>query len=520
MDSAVSSASPASECVGLTIDARFPLLRWLGGTEHSSVFLTQIEATPPRRGALKLVSGRATDTEHLLAQWAAAAKLSHPHLLRIFHVGHCDIDGEDYLYVVTECADEILSDLLASRALTPEEATEMLNPVLDALSWLHARGLVHGHLQPSNIMVIDESVKLSVDGFRTVGQSKQSGGYDAPEVAAAQISPAVDIWSLGVVLTEALTLRPPVWNAARTAQPAVPIPEPFSTLVRGCLQIDPARRPTLSELRAFLQPATGVASEPLAGDAPRSINAIRQQLIDAAHDEVEPPTRRTPALPAKRKMILTGAVVVLGGVIGAVVLASHHTQPSPPAAEQSSAPQPSAQQPPAPQVSAPQTPAPQASAPAPAASQPAPPKAAVVPPAAPQTPKPSAPAASSAQSPAPESPSPQPPTPQAAPPTGSVVRGTVAFRTTPDVPQHILDTIQGHVRVRVRVQVDPNGQITDAALDDPGPSHYFSAKALAAARNWKFTPAQSDGHAVASTWMLHFSFGPTDTTVTPLETAP
>jgi TonB family protein len=101
-----------------------------------------------------------------------------------------------------------------------------------------------------------------------------------------------------------------------------------------------------------------------------------------------------------------------------------------------------------------------------------------------------------------------------------VVKGAVAASATPDVPRQILDTIQGHVRVRVRVDVDSNGKVTSAALDEAGPSRYFAARALATAHDWKFSPAQANGQPVASSWMLHFQFGQTGTTVTPVETSP
>ena len=537
MDSVVSFATPASDCVGLIIDARFPLLRWLGGTEHSSVFLTELDGDSRRKAVLKLISTHAPDAGARLAQWTAAANLSHPHLSRVFRAGHCELAGNNWLYVVTEYADEVLSDILAARALSPEEATEMLGPVLDALSWLHARNLVHGRLTPSNIWVVDESLKLSVDGLSTAGQagprSSSSGRYDAPELASGYISPAADIWSLGVVLVEALSQRPPVWDSAHGAQPAVPIPEPFSTLVRGCLQIDPSRRPTLGELRAFLQPASAAAAESVSSNESGSINAIRQQLIEAAEDEDKTAIRRAPALPVKpRTMILAGAGALLAVVIGVVVLTSHHTQSSPPTAEQSSAQQQSAPQTSAPEIPTPQASAPSASAPSSSASGPAARKTSAPPagaapsqPAQPdhQDPQPSAAQASAAQPSAPNpaaSPAAEPQPQSATPLAGPVVKGAVASRTTPDVPQHILDTIQGHVRVRIRVEVDPQGNITAATADDPGPSRYFAGKALKAAQAWKFTPAQVDGHAAASTWMLHFSFGPADTTVTPEETAP
>jgi TonB family protein len=100
------------------------------------------------------------------------------------------------------------------------------------------------------------------------------------------------------------------------------------------------------------------------------------------------------------------------------------------------------------------------------------------------------------------------------------VKGVVAYRATPNVPQSIKDTIQGHVKVRIGLQVDSSGSVADATIDSPGPSRYFANRALEAARGWKFTPARMDGRAVASKWILQFHFGQDGTTITPTETSP
>jgi TonB family protein len=205
-------------------------------------------------------------------------------------------------------------------------------------------------------------------------------------------------------------------------------------------------------------------------------------------------------------MMLAGAAVVLIGAIATWVVASHDSKPAPPAVSHASAPAPVVTE-----NSDPIPAAPKVAAPAPAASQTAPPPAAS---------QPQPPAASQPQPATPQPQSVESPQSAVTPPQGSAVKGEVASRATPDVPQHILATIQGHVRVRILVKVDAQGHLADATLDDPGPSRYFAAKALAAARNWTFTPAQSDGHPVASTWMLHFSFGHDGATVMPEETAP
>jgi TonB family protein len=84
--------------------------------------------------------------------------------------------------------------------------------------------------------------------------------------------------------------------------------------------------------------------------------------------------------------------------------------------------------------------------------------------------------------------------------------GEVVEQILPTVPPQINNTIQGRVRVSVRVRVDPAGSVTDATLDSRGPSKYFADLALQAARRWKFTPAKIGARAVASEWVLRFEF--------------
>jgi TonB family protein len=433
----VTSPFLGSDSVGRIIDGRFTLLRWLGGTEQSSVFLTELEGHPAKNAAIKFTPANAVDAETRIAQWAAAQTLSHPHLMRLFHAGRCNVDRVDLLYVVTEYAEEVLSEILRERPLTPGETREMLDPVLEALSWLHGRDLVHGHLKPSNIMVVDGRLKLSTDRLHAANDpgtvSPSSGEYDAPETKLGQISPASDVWSLGVVLVEALTRRPPIWNRSAGGEPVVPasIPPPFFTVARGCLQVDPARRPTLS----------GVGDALAGGQAPKSAGDITA-------------TQPSRPQPSRARVMIAGTVLVVAGIVTTLFIRSHH-RPSPPAI-QSSAP----------------------------ASQPASPGEA------------------------------------AQPHEASVVKGVVAYRATPDVPQSIRDTIQGHVRVRIDLQVDSSGSVADATIDSPGPSRYFANRALEAARGWKFTPARMDGRAVASKWILQFHFGQDGTTITPTETSP
>src|SRR4030088_1603282 len=161
---------------GRTVDGRFPLQRYLGGSGHSAVFLT---VTQPRgddseKAAIKLIPAGAGDANHQFLRWKATSELTHPNLIRIFEAGRGELDGMELLYVVMEYAEENLSQILPERALTAEEARSMLPPVLRALRLVHDKGFVHGHIQPSNILAVGDQVKLSSDALSMAGE--RSGG--------------------------------------------------------------------------------------------------------------------------------------------------------------------------------------------------------------------------------------------------------------------------------------------------------------------------------------------------------
>lgn len=92
------------------------------------------------------------------------------HLVRLLHTEHGQIDATGLLYIVTEYAEEVLSEIIPERPLTPGEANDMLVPVLDPLFYLHGQGFVHGHLNPSKILVVDNQVKLSRDRLEITGE--------------------------------------------------------------------------------------------------------------------------------------------------------------------------------------------------------------------------------------------------------------------------------------------------------------------------------------------------------------
>src|ERR1700752_4252476 len=193
---------------GRVVDGRFLIRRQLGGSGHSSVFLTELPGTA-QKAAIKLIAADAADIDRQLARLRATAKLSHPHLLRVFASGRCRLEGSSYVYVVMEYAEEDLSEILPQRALAPAEVSELLPPVLEALSYLHEKGYVHGRVKPSNVLAVGDQLKLSADAITAIVEPssarRRRDVYDAPETAAGIVSPAGDVWSIGVTLVAALT---------------------------------------------------------------------------------------------------------------------------------------------------------------------------------------------------------------------------------------------------------------------------------------------------------------------------
>lgn len=252
---------------GRVVDGKFRLRQLLGGSDHGAVFL--IERPNSEKATIKLIPAEAEQADRQLARWDAAARLSHPHLLRIFESGRCEINGAPHVYVVMEFADEDLSQVLPQRPLTPAEAGDMLHPVLDALSYLHARKLVHRRIKPSNVLAVGNQLKLSTDHVLPAGDTNPQARrdiYDAPETAAAVVSPEADIWSLGVTLFATLTQNVPFSDeelSQRDPEALRKISEPFRGIVRECLHLDPKRRCSIAQIQARLQPAArSVPAEP------------------------------------------------------------------------------------------------------------------------------------------------------------------------------------------------------------------------------------------------------------------
>ncbi|HKF05975.1 MAG TPA: TonB family protein [Candidatus Sulfotelmatobacter sp.] len=408
----------------------FPLQQWLGGSDHSAVFLTEIPGAS-QRAAIKLVEAETgPDAEQQASRLRAAAKVSHPNLLRVFQAGQTTIDDTNVVYVVTECADDDLSQILPTRALESAEVSALLPPLLGALSHLHGNGLVHGRIKPSNVLAVGDRLKLSSDQIAPFANQnshhRRRDAYDAPETAAGIVSPAGDIWSLGATLVAALTQKVSFGEDSQR-DPGLPatLSEPYRTIARECLHLDPKKRWSLRQIETELKPET------------RSVPAT----APSGADPVPARSGSRPAFPVTIATVVVLAVLFGFSYFRGNKSGARNAEPKLPA---------TTSQPP------------------------------TVAPAVSESPKIAK--------------------------ASTTKAGEVRHQVLPEVPQSAKNTITGTVKVTVRAQVDPSGKVTSAEFKSAGPSKYFAGLARTAAERWEFSPPETDGQPVTSTWLIQFRF--------------
>jgi eukaryotic-like serine/threonine-protein kinase len=149
----------------------------------------------------------------------AAARLTHPTIVSVYDTG---IDG-DVSFIVMEFSEgRNLRELMEERGpMEPEEAAPLVGPVLVALGYAHANGIIHRDIKPANILVADDG-RVQVTDFgiakaaftghdlTTTGKALGTVRYLSPEqVQGSEVDGRSDLYSVGVILYELLTGRAP-----------------------------------------------------------------------------------------------------------------------------------------------------------------------------------------------------------------------------------------------------------------------------------------------------------------------
>jgi serine/threonine-protein kinase len=206
--------------IGRMIDHRYRVRSRIARGGMATVYLAT-DVRLERRVAIKIMHGHLADDqafrERFIQEARSAARLSHPNLVGVYDQGAED----DTAYIVMEYIPGItLRDLLQEhRALTPEQATDILRAVLAGLASAHRAGIVHRDLKPENVLLADDGrIKLGDFGLARATTANTATGaallgtiaYLSPElVTRGAADSRSDIYALGIMLYEMLTGEQP-----------------------------------------------------------------------------------------------------------------------------------------------------------------------------------------------------------------------------------------------------------------------------------------------------------------------
>ena len=288
---------------------RYRVIEKIGSGGMADVFKA-VDDVLGRTVAVKVLHPRYASDPTFVARFRqeaqAAANLSHPNIVNMYDWGR---DGETYYIVMEYVKGTDLKSLVAQQGpLDPRKAAEYAAQVCGALAVAHGYDIIHRDIKPHNIVLApDGTVKVMDFGIARAGNTTmtQTGSvlgtaqYISPEQAQGkQLSPASDLYSLGVTLYEMVTGRPPfdadtpVATALQQVndEPIPPrqvrasIPPALEAVILRAMRKNPAERyASATEMRDDLRRVVN-------GDAPAG--GVYAGAASPDHTSVLPPVER------------------------------------------------------------------------------------------------------------------------------------------------------------------------------------------------------------------------------------
>jgi beta-lactam-binding protein with PASTA domain/predicted Ser/Thr protein kinase len=320
---------------GSVVDGRYRVLRRLGAGGMADVWLAE-DTHLQRQVALKVLHRRFAQDREFVERFRreaeSAAGLQQPNIVSVFDRG--EFDGT--YYIAMQFIEGPTLKQLIDRGLTPEQAVALIRQVLEAARFAHRNGIVHRDLKPQNVIVDAEGKAMVTDfGIARAGVSEitQTGSvmgtphYLSPEQAQGfDVTAVSDLYSIGVILYEALTGRVPfeadsavavaMKQVSQTAQRPSSINHLVSpaldAVVMRALEKDPGER--FQSADAFIAALDAAMKDPgVTAGATAAFAALPPVVATPEEAEAEPEEER------KRRRLVWGllvAAVLLGLLVG------------------------------------------------------------------------------------------------------------------------------------------------------------------------------------------------------------
>ncbi|HLW77909.1 MAG TPA: serine/threonine-protein kinase, partial [Bryobacteraceae bacterium] len=278
---------------GTLIASRYRVVARLGKGGMGEVFRAD-DLILGQAVALKFLPESAVKNPNLLGRFydevRIARQVTHPNVCRVHDIG--ELQGQPYLSMAYVDGEDLGALLRRIGRLPPDKALEFSRKLCAGLASAHAQGVLHRDLKPANIM-IDSNGQVIITDFGLAGLAAELHGaevrngtpaYMAPEqLTGAEVSARSDIYSLGLVMYEMFTGRPPfeadtaaemlkLRQSSQLKTPSTLIHDLDPAVERAilrCLEPDPKNRPpTALAVAAALPGGDPLAAALAAGDTP------------------------------------------------------------------------------------------------------------------------------------------------------------------------------------------------------------------------------------------------------------